>query len=314
LTKPKKTAREVTTEIQREVTDRIVAQLEAGVVPWVKPWSSDPMSMPMNPASKHVYSGSNVLLLWIAMMAGFSTARFMTWNQAQELGARVKDGQEKLYFKVTKYGLGKKEDKKTGERAGPEGAALPKTDKTIPFLKVYRVYNVDQIEGLPEEMYARPVPKPLPERLDDVEAFVASTKAVIEHGRGRAAYSPTVDKIVMPFGGDFVSKEAYYATLLHELTHWTGHKSRLDRFTDKTDAEVRGKSYAFEELVAELGAAFLCAELGIEGQLQHAEYIGHWIEGLKGNPKVIFDAAKHASAATKFMHEIGESIELPVAA
>jgi len=177
-------------------------------------------------------------------------------------------------------------------------------DRTIPFLKAYTVFNVEQIDGLPahylaraEEAQANP-----DEQIAAAEAFVAATGATIGHGGNQAFYAPGPDRIQMPDFAAFRDAQSYYATLAHELTHWTRHERRLDR--DFGREKWGDAGYAREELVAELGAAFLCADLGLalEDRDDHAAYIASWLKVLRHDKRAIFQAAAHAQRAADFLH------------
>jgi antirestriction protein ArdC len=170
-------------------------------------------------------------------------------------------------------------------------------------MKGYTVFNAEQIEGLPAHFYATTQPlNNAIERLDAVERFFASTKATIKHGGNRAFYSPSLDFVQMPELPTFRDAESYYATLAHEATHWTRHESRLDR--DLGRKRFGDAGYAMEELVAEIGAAFLCADLGItpETRDDHAAYIASWLKVLKDDKRAIFTAASHAQKAADFLN------------
>ncbi len=178
-------------------------------------------------------------------------------------------------------------------------------EEEIPFLKAYTVFNAEQVEGLPEPFYVRPAdPLPLSERIASADAFVAATRAELHHGGNTAYYAPGPDHIQLPPFEAFRDAESYYATLLHELTHWTKHERRLHRdFGRKAFGDA---GYAREELVAELGAAFLCADLGIaaEPREDHAAYLGHWLQVLKDDKRAIFQAAAHAQKASDFLRDL----------
>jgi len=224
--------------------------------------------------------------------AGFSSPHWMTFKQAQELGAHVCKG-ERGNPVVYANTMTKTE----------EGADGAEEEKTIPFLKTYSVFNAEQIEGLPAHYYARPEPVvDRAQRIEHAESFFATTGADIRHGGGRAFYSGGSDHVQMPPFECFRSPESYYATLAHELTHWTKHKSRLDReFGHKKWGD---EGYAREELVAELGAAFLCADLALTPQAgaDHAAYIQSWLKVLKEDKRAIFSAAAHAQRAADFLN------------
>ena len=215
------------------------------------------------------YRGVNVLMLWAsAMEKGYSCPLWLTYKQAAELGGQVRKGEKgSLVVYANTF-------TKTG--TDEQGAEV---ETEIPFMKGYTVFNAEQIDGLPAHFYAT-VP-PLNNdiaRLEFAERFFASTKATIQHGGNRAFYSPDRDIVQMPELQTFRDAESYYATLAHEMTHWTRHSSRLDR--DLGRKRFADAGYAMEELVAEIGAAFLCADLGItpETRHDHAAYIASWLQ------------------------------------
>ena len=183
-------------------------------------------------------------------------------------------------------------------------------ERTIPFMKAYTVFNVEQIDGLPAHYYVKPEPVIDPaERIAHADAFFAATGADVRHGGNRAFYSNGSDHVQMPVFECFSSPEAYYATLAHEVTHWTKHKSRLDR--DFGRRKWGDEGYAREELVAELGAAFLCADLALtpEPGTDHAAYIQNWLKVLKDDKRAIFSAAAHAQKAADFLHGLQAETE-----
>ena len=177
-------------------------------------------------------------------------------------------------------------------------------------MKGYTVFNVEQVDGLPTHYFAQPAnPLPLSERIENADRFMTNTAATIHHGGNRAFYAPARDAIQLPPFEAFKDKESYYATALHELTHWTKPKSRLDR--DFSAKRFGDHGYAREELVAELGAAFLCAELGITPEVRedHAAYLGHWLTVLKEDKRAIFSAAAHAQRAADYLSELQQKQE-----
>jgi antirestriction protein ArdC len=285
----------VKTDVYQTVTDKIIASLEQGVRPWTKPWSAG------NAESRIVlprrgngvpYRGINILMLWGASIDnGYASPFWLTYKQAQEKGAQVRKG-EKGSLVVFASSMTRTETGDTGEE----------NERNIPFLKGYTVFNVEQIDGLGDH-YPTPAGDSAPtafERIEQADRFVAATGAIIRHGGSRAFYQPAVDAVQMPPAETFLDPPAYYGTLIHELTHWTGHKSRLDREFGKRFAD---KAYAFEELVAELGAAFLSADLGLtpEPREDHAAYLGHWLDVLKADKRAIFAAASQAQRAADFL-------------
>jgi antirestriction protein ArdC len=221
------------------------------------------------------------------MAAGFRTPRYLTFKQAQELGGHVRKGQRgHLVFFVKRL------------QVADEGET-----KIIPMMKAYTVFNVDQCEGLPDRVRAQGEAKPRNTDSRDamIDEFLATSGAEIREGHGEAYYRPGDDFISLPAFGAFKSAATFYSVAFHELGHWTGHKSRLDR-------DLRGRfgerAYAAEELVAELCAAFLCAEFSIDGDLRHAGYIQSWIGLLKADSRAFFTAANRAQAAADYLRGI----------
>ncbi|MBO4168840.1 ArdC family protein [Cereibacter azotoformans] len=283
-------------DVYEKVTSKIIADLEKGDLSWLKPWSGGNMDGRIIKPLRHnaqPYSGINILMLWgAAMEGGYVSPYWMTFKQAQEYGAHVRKG-ERGNLVVYANTITKTEE---GENGQDE-------ERKIPFMKGYTVFNVEQIEGLPKHYYAKPPQIIDPAlRIDQAETFFASTGADIRHGGNSAHYSGGSDHVQMPAFEAFRSPEAYYATLAHELTHWTKHKSRLDRDFGRKSWGDEG--YAREELVAELGAAFLCADLALtpEPREDHAAYIQSWLKVLKEDKRAIFSAAAHAQRAADFLH------------
>jgi len=284
-------------DLYTRVTDKILADLAQGVRPWLKPWNADNtvgrISRPLR-ANGTPYRGINVLLLWGATLEnGYRNPTWLTFKQADALSAHVRKG-EKGSLVVYADTFRKTE---TNEATGEE------TEKEVPFLKSYTVFNVEQIEGLPPAYYVTGEQPTEPEAGRDarLEAFFKGTGAVVRHGGNRAYYTPVTDHVQMPPFAAFEDGEAYCSTLAHETVHMTGHPSRLDRnFGAKRWGD---EAYALEELVAELGAAFLCADLGITPEVRedHAAYIGSWLQALKDDRRCIFTAAAHAQRAVDFL-------------
>ena len=266
--------------IYQEVTDRIIKALGQDMVPWQRPWEGG-NGMPHNLSTDHYYRGINVSLLWCSQYdRGFESDRWLTLRQANKLGARVKKGSKGtviIFWKTRTIMV-----ESDGE---PE-------ETSIPVARVYSVFNEDQVDGLPEREIA------VREWEPHAEAEKLMVKAVVQHGGDRAFYAPSTDIIKLPPLEAFADQGAYYATALHELTHWTGHSSRLDRLKKTPPG---GPDYAQEELVAEMGAAFLCAQLGIRGKLQHPEYIQHWLKVLKTDNRAVFRASSSAQKAVDYI-------------
>ncbi|MBT1427680.1 DUF1738 domain-containing protein [Dickeya dianthicola] len=273
------------TDIYQAVTDSIIAALEAGVKPWSCPWQRVPgmSGLPSNYATGAAYSGMNIMLLWsCASEQGFNDSRWMTYKQAQAEGGQVRKGEHgttAIFYT-------------TLEKENDDG----ETD-FIPMLKTFTVFNVEQIDGLPLTTEAvSPAetfePLPLAENL-----LRRSGARIVEKGQN-AFFKPSTDEIWLPERHLFSDAANFYATGLHELVHWSGAKNRLNR-------EMKGKfgseGYAFEELIAELGSAFLMADLGIIGEVQHESYIASWLKALKNDKRYIFKAASAASKAHRYL-------------
>jgi antirestriction protein ArdC len=285
-------------DIYTRVTNQIIADLEKGVRPWMKPWDAEHASGRINRplrSNGQPYKGVNVLMLWMAAeMQGFATPIWMTFKQAKELGAGVKKG-EKGSLVVYADHVTKRETAEDGEEQ----------ERDVYFMKGYTVFNVDQIEGLPEHYYATKAPQLDPEeRIVAADLFFANTGAEIRHGGNQAYYASTSDHVQMPPFVSFKDAESYCATLAHELTHWTKHPSRLDR--DFGRRKFGDEGYAREELVAEIGSAFLCCDLGITPDIRedHAAYLDHWLKALREDKRAIFQAAAHAQRAVDYLHSL----------
>lgn len=280
----------------QSITDQIIGLIETHGANWVKPWVGNGGSAkrPISISTGKPYQGCNPLLLWAA---GFSDHRWGTYKAWQEKGCQVKAGQKAgahiVFFKALDI-----KDKDSGE------------DKKVPFLRMTAVFNAEQVDGLePLPVSGPESPAEADERVAAALAFARNTGANVNvvQGSDRAFYSPLSDKIVVPAITDFVgtatssSQEAYASTLLHELVHWSGHRSRLDRLKS---ASFGSEDYATEELVAELGATFLCADLEIsaEPRPDHAQYLASWLKALKGDKRLIVRAASAASKAANFLH------------
>jgi antirestriction protein ArdC len=229
-----------------------------------------------------------------ATAQNFAAPIWMTFRQALELDAHVRKGEKGSLVVYANSITRTEHDKNSGEDV----------EREIPFLKAYSVFNVEQISGLPGIYYANAAPTLDPvARIDHAEKFLHATGAVINHGGNRAYYSHSTDAVQMPPFESFRDADSYYSTLAHELTHWVGAKSRLDR--DFGGHRFGSNAYAQEELVAELGAAFLCAdlELALEPRADHAAYLANWLEVLQSDSRAIFTAAAHAQKAADFIHK-----------
>jgi antirestriction protein ArdC len=285
----------------QEVTDRIVTLLEQGTKPWQKSWSAGgsvtlaPMARPLR-VSGAPYTGINVLNLWsAAMLRGYASRHWITYKGAAELGGQVRKGSKaELAFYVGRVS-------KPSEIEGQD-------DRIVSFMRNYAVFNADQIDGLPDRF--KPSAEPVPAapvsgeehaRNPTVDCFIDHLAPRIAHGGDRAYYAPSIDAVQMPHLAQFRDAESYYATLLHEMIHWTSHADRCDRALGKRFGD---DAYAAEELIAELGAAFLCADLGVTDQPRddHASYVASWLRVLKSDNRAIFRAASLAEKAASYMH------------
>lgn len=284
-------------DIYSRITDQIITHLDKGVKPWTQPWNAGhaagPVSRPLR-WSGEPYAGINVLTLWASSMErAFTAPIWMTFKQATSLGGHVRKGEKGSPVVYANTMLRTETDACSGEDV----------ERTIPFLKGYTVFNVEQIDDLPAHYYAPAVAVlGSGERDARADSFFAATGARILNGGNSAYYRMVSDHIQMPPFAAFFDAQDYYATLAHESVHWTRHPSRLDRSFEQQRFGDPG--YAKEELVAELGAAFLCADLGLklEDRQDHAAYIGSWLEVLRGDKRAIFTAAAHAQRAADYLH------------
>ena len=296
----------MTIDIAQLITDRIISELEKGATPWVKPWKrlkgQPGEGMPFNPVSGTLYRGMNHI--WLSMMQGAYPAPYwVTFKQAQAMGGMVKAGEKGtpvVYWNVNRK-----------ETTGDNGE---KVTSAYAFIKHYYVFNVAQCEGLDLSIEAQP--EPIPASFDQSPAVMGlidklALKGGLHHGGDSAFFRPSTDSINMPPLAAFNDAGQYHATLLHESIHATGHDSRLKRLTP---ARFGSEEYAYEELVAELGAAMLCAKLGIDGDLRHAGYIESWLKALRNDKKFIISAAGKAQAALDWLMPVSVDQEESIAA
>ena len=289
---------EMKSEIYQRVTDQIIADLEKGELTWLTPWSAGGGKRLIELPERHDgtrYQGVNILMLWMAASrGGFSSPIWMTYRQAIGYGAHVRTGEQGstiVYANTYKNFM-------VNEKGEEE-------EQHVPFLRHYTVFNVDQIEDLPTRFYATKAANLSPKaRIQHADRFFSSLGADIQHGTLDAFYSPKKDQIYVPEFELFHYPEAYYATLAHEVIHWTSHNSRLNRDCRKSQGDDEG--YAREELVAELGAAFLCADMSLKPQpsADHAAYIQGWLKIFRNDKRAIFSAAAHAQRAVNYLHKL----------
>lgn len=270
-------------DLYQEVTDKILAQMETGTAPWARPWTGTDGGMPHNAISGKPYRGINTMLLFAP--AGAVGNGWMTYKQSSDVGAQVRKGEKGsmiVFFKP--WAVTNKND--------PDSAV-----RMVPILRSFTVFHTSQIDNLPEKYLPKSIAElPDHERIERAEKLMS--QAVVNHGGDRAFYRTSTDSIQLPQMAQFESVAAYYATALHELTHWTGAKGRCEREYSKRFGDT---AYAREELVAEMGAAFLCAHAGIEGRLQHAEYLASWIQVLRNDKRAVVVAAGAAQKAADFV-------------
>jgi antirestriction protein ArdC len=295
----RKEAEKSRNDIYERVTERIASQLEEGVRPWVQPWSAKSRSGQISRPMRHngePYSGMNVLLLWSEAMArGFSATIWMTFKQASELGAHVRKGEtSSTVIYAGRF---------TKTETNPAGDEV---ERDIPFLRTYGVFNVEQIDGLPDNFHRQSdrVPEPV-ERIKCADRFFANVGAKLRHGGNQAYYAPATDHIQMPPRETFRDAGSYAAVLAHEHVHWTANPIRVGRDLSRYARDRTER--AREELVAEIGSALLCADLGIVPELEprpdHAAYIGEWLKVLKDDKRAVFQAAAHAQRAANYLHD-----------
>jgi antirestriction protein ArdC len=283
------------TSLYDEITSKIIAELEAGRVPWVQPWGTAaakaPLAMPANAASGRTYSGINVLILWGAVIEhGFPMQSWLTFRQALSLGGHVRKGEHGTTVVYADRFI-PDDEKKRAHETGEEAQA-------IPFLKRFTVFNIAQCEDLPADLAATP-PAPEPGLIEPtVEALIKATRVDFRIGGNRAFYVPAHDYVQVPPPQAYFETINWHRTALHELGHATGHASRLGR---DLSGSFGSKKYAFEELVAEMNAAFCCASLGIVPTVRHADYIGSWLEVLREDNRAVVRAASQASKAAEWL-------------
>ena len=286
-------------DVYQTVTDQIVEAIENGAGNWQMPWHrmGEGLNRPVNIDTGNAYRGINIVALWASgQVRGYASGTWGTYRQWQKAGAQVRKGEKAST--VVFY--------KEFEVDDPDAQPGETTFETRRVARASSVFNADQVDGYDMDV---PEPKDPVQVVAEADAFVANTRATVHHGGARACYNHGADYIQMPDKDRFLGSEtssateSYYGTLLHELVHWTGVKRRCDREFGKRFGD---NAYAIEELVAELGAAFLCADLGIAAvpRPDHAAYIEHWLNVLKEDNRAIFATASKAAQATDFLAEL----------
>lgn len=289
-------------DLYAQTTSRIVEALEQGVAPWVRPWSTGADTLPMNAQTGRAYRGINVVLLAMeSQRQGYFLDRWLTYRQAAELGGQVRRGEQGstvVFWRLKKLGA-------TAD-AYPLDREEDVPERVIPLLRAYTVFNVAQIDGLPAKVTA--VTKSAWEPEARAEELLLMSGATIHHGGSVACYRPASDDIQLPPRARFPTAANYYATALHELTHWTSHAKRCDR---QLSNRFGGSAYAAEELIAEMGAAFLCAHCRIDGQLEHASsYVASWLKVLRTDKRAVFVAATKAQQAADYVLRLAQPPDL----
>ena len=291
-----------TRDVYSRITNKIIADLEQGVRPWMKPWNAEHMAGKITRPLRHngmPYQGINVVMLWsTAVTKGYACPFWLTFKQAQQLGGNVKKGE---HGELVVYA-----DRITRTETDDKGE---ETERSIPFMKGYTVFNAEQCENLPAHFAttaAAPALSPM-QRIEAADRFFAATGVDIRHGGTRAYYAEGPDYVQMPPFETFRDPESYAATLAHELVHATKHEKRLARGMGRVRWGDEG--YAKEELVPELGAAFLSADLGITPEVRddHAAYLASWLTMLQNDMRFIFTAASHAQRAADYLHALQDN-------
>ena len=282
-------------DLYTAVTQQIITALEAGTPPWVCPWNRGQGSViPANLSSGRPYRGINILLLNLQQMAsGYSTNRWLTYQQARALGAQVRRGESGtgiVFFKML--------EADGAVRTAHHAANDEPTRKVFPMLRSFTVFNASQVDGLPDALTVVPEPPEGWTPIAAAEAVLERSGADIRHGGDRAFYRPADDVIQLPPPAVFPEATSYYNVALHELTHWTSHPDRCNR---QLSSRAHLESYAFEELVAEIGSAFLSSHCGLPSESQHVSYISSWLQALRNDKRLVFTAASLAQKAADFL-------------
>lgn len=279
-------------DVYRTVTDAIIQAIERGVSNWKMPWNTSGQFAfsPINVTTKRPYRGINTLCLWASAQAkGYESGQWGTYQQWHERKAQVRRGEKSTTVVFWKFAC--------ADDADGTDDGMPKAESRLLFTRGYSVFNAAQVDGYTPKAETE---RSILERIEQAEAFFKSLGAAVRHGGNQAYYAPVSDHIQMPPFNAFVENVSYYSTLAHEHSHWTANAGRCDRQLGKRFGD---NAYAAEELIAELGAAFTCAHLGLstEPRADHAAYINSWLKVLKADSRAIFTAASKAQQATDWM-------------
>lgn len=297
-----------------EITNQFVNALHSGAPPWIRPWNSPKAIniLPSNAITGRRYSGVNITILWSAAATrGYTNDRWLTYAQAQQVGATVEKGEQAttVVFYRTLQVMEKDEDgtPELDEKGQPKF-------RTVKLMKGIPLFNIEQCASVPRRILAQESQtpeKPEWQINQEVEDFVKKTGAMIRHDGVTALYIPKEDYILMPPKTAFESNAGYYSTILHELAHWTGNKSRLAREGIVKNCIHCSEKYGYEELIAEIGSAYLCALFGIHGEMRHEGYVISWIRMMENDPNVIFKASAQAWQATEYLMALCEEQKDP---
>ena len=307
-------------DIYQDVTDKIVKALDQGVTPWIKPWSSSGSAdvshhqpFPINAITRRPYSGINLPLLWAeARLQGFTQDRWLTFNQAKKAGGHIRKGEHSALAVLYKP-MEREEQTEAGQPVLDENGQSKVAHFGI--LRTHFLFNIEQTEGLEtlnETLLETEPSDPFFPNSAAESLLLSSGANIIHRFSDEAFYHPIRDLIQLPTKAQFHDQGGYYATALHELTHWTGHHSRLQREGVTSPCPFGSPGYAFEELIAEMGAAFLCAYAGIQGELRHEGYIDSWLSLLKADKRAIFRASGQARSASEYVLDLEQQLKQAV--
>ncbi|MEP7216432.1 MAG: zincin-like metallopeptidase domain-containing protein [Anaerolineaceae bacterium] len=292
-------------DLYTSVTARIIAALERGSAPWVRPWSEDVDGAAVNAGSRRPYRGVNALLLGLeATSQGYPLNRWVTYRQAAELGAQVRRGERGTTVVLWRL---RKVNAVAEFYPAPDEPDLP--ERVLPLLRAFTVFNLAQLDQVPPSLTVIEPVRWAPDAR--AQELLLMSGATIRHGGSRAYYRPGDDEIHLPPPRAFADAGQYYATALHELTHWSSHPSRCNR---QLGQRFGDDAYAAEELIAEMGAAFLCAHCRIDGELHHADYLASWLRVLREDKRAIFVAATRAQQAADYLIRLVQPPDREVAA
>ena len=279
-------------DVYARVTAQIIEAIEQGVGNWRMPWHTSGRFVfsPINVVSKKSYRGINTVCLWAAAQSkGYESGEWATYQQWQDKGAQVRKGEKSTLVVFWKFANDRGESQSDSD--------TPASGSRLLFTRGYSVFNAAQVDGYTPKIDGE---RPMLERIEQADAFFAAVGSDLRHGGNQAFYSPSGDYVQMPPFAAFLENVSYYSVLAHEHTHWTANAARCNRELGKRFGD---NAYAAEELVAELGAAFTCAHLGLstEPREDHAQYLQSWLRVLKADKRAIFTAASKAQQATDWM-------------